>query len=526
MILCMSIVPGYSGQPFMPEALRPDRGARALVEVPDPGRRRRRRGRTSAAVRAAGASLFVAGNAVFADPDPAAAYRRIAAAVGMSLDRALELAARPRESRIPNPTVGAVVVADGEIVGEGVTEALRRPPRRGRRARGGRRACARRDALRDDGAVRPSRHDAAVRRRDRRGRCRARRRRLPRPEPRRRRRARAAAPGRRRGRARRPLRGAATERGLADVDVARTPVRHVQGRADARRPGDRAGDALGDRRGVAAARARAAGRLGRRRRRDGHRARRCAPARRAGRRRSLRQPRRLAFGRGPLPAGLRARAALRRPLDEELARARRRRASSRSCSRAGRRSRRRSSRRTWSTSCSCSSRRRSPGDGPTVPRRPPGAAVAARAPVEHARSARTCSLEAYLREPRERSLRGMFTGIVREVGSVAAVDGWRRGRSARARGAGDGAARRRRRLGRGQRRLPHGRAVDGGAPRPSTPSRRRSRGRPSASSSVAPPSTSSRRSGPAIRWAVTSSRATSTASAGCSRSRPRARGSA
>jgi ribulose-phosphate 3-epimerase len=33
-----------------------------------------------AQVRAAGGSLFVAGNAVFADPDPAAAYARIRAA--------------------------------------------------------------------------------------------------------------------------------------------------------------------------------------------------------------------------------------------------------------------------------------------------------------------------------------------------------------------------------------------------------------------------------------------------------------
>jgi diaminohydroxyphosphoribosylaminopyrimidine deaminase / 5-amino-6-(5-phosphoribosylamino)uracil reductase len=40
----------------------------------------------------------------------------------MSLDRALELAAAARSVAYPNPTVGAVVVADGAIVGEGVTE--------------------------------------------------------------------------------------------------------------------------------------------------------------------------------------------------------------------------------------------------------------------------------------------------------------------------------------------------------------------------------------------------------------------
>jgi len=80
MILCMSIVPGYSGQPFLPEAYGRIEELAGLVPIPiqvDGGV-----GEANvAAVRAAGASLFVAGNAVFADPDPAAAYRRIAAAV-------------------------------------------------------------------------------------------------------------------------------------------------------------------------------------------------------------------------------------------------------------------------------------------------------------------------------------------------------------------------------------------------------------------------------------------------------------
>jgi len=40
----------------------------------------------------------------------------------MSLDRALELAAAVAGIAYPNPTVGAVVVADGTVVGEGVTE--------------------------------------------------------------------------------------------------------------------------------------------------------------------------------------------------------------------------------------------------------------------------------------------------------------------------------------------------------------------------------------------------------------------
>ena len=79
MILCMSIVPGYSGRPFMPEAYGRIDELAGLVEVPiqvDGGI-----GESNvAAVRAAGASLFVAGNAVFADADPAAAYARIRAA--------------------------------------------------------------------------------------------------------------------------------------------------------------------------------------------------------------------------------------------------------------------------------------------------------------------------------------------------------------------------------------------------------------------------------------------------------------
>ena len=41
----------------------------------------------------------------------------------MSLERALELAEEARGRAYPKPTVGAVVVSDGEIVGEGATEA-------------------------------------------------------------------------------------------------------------------------------------------------------------------------------------------------------------------------------------------------------------------------------------------------------------------------------------------------------------------------------------------------------------------
>ena len=80
LVLCMSIHPGYSGQSFMPEALDRIAALATLLSIPiqvDGGV-----GEGNArALRDVGASLFVAGSAVFADPEPAAAYRRLAAAV-------------------------------------------------------------------------------------------------------------------------------------------------------------------------------------------------------------------------------------------------------------------------------------------------------------------------------------------------------------------------------------------------------------------------------------------------------------
>jgi ribulose-phosphate 3-epimerase len=78
LVLCMSIEPGYSGQAFMPDAL--DRIAElvTLVDVPiqvDGGVGEE----NAASIRAAGASLLVAGSSVFGDSDPAAAYRRLVA---------------------------------------------------------------------------------------------------------------------------------------------------------------------------------------------------------------------------------------------------------------------------------------------------------------------------------------------------------------------------------------------------------------------------------------------------------------
>jgi ribulose-phosphate 3-epimerase len=82
LVLCMSIHPGYSGQEFMPEAV--DRIARLRAALPvgipiqvDGGID----GDTIAAARDAGASLFVAGSAIYGSDDPATAYRALADAV-------------------------------------------------------------------------------------------------------------------------------------------------------------------------------------------------------------------------------------------------------------------------------------------------------------------------------------------------------------------------------------------------------------------------------------------------------------
>ena len=78
-VLCMSIVPGYSGQDFMPEALHRIAELATLVDVPiqvDGGIGEE----NAAVVREAGASLLVAGSAVFADAQPAEAYRRLVTA--------------------------------------------------------------------------------------------------------------------------------------------------------------------------------------------------------------------------------------------------------------------------------------------------------------------------------------------------------------------------------------------------------------------------------------------------------------
>jgi ribulose-phosphate 3-epimerase len=83
-VLCMSVNPGWGGQSFIPtspakiERLRP-LVAEARIEV-DGGIDTD----TAGSVAAAGASLFVAGSAIFGADDAAGAYTAIAAAAGAS----------------------------------------------------------------------------------------------------------------------------------------------------------------------------------------------------------------------------------------------------------------------------------------------------------------------------------------------------------------------------------------------------------------------------------------------------------
>lgn len=79
-VLCMTVNPGWGGQAFIPESpLKIARLAELLPECTlavDGGID----ADTVGSVAAAGATLFVAGSAVFGAEDPAAAYREIAAA--------------------------------------------------------------------------------------------------------------------------------------------------------------------------------------------------------------------------------------------------------------------------------------------------------------------------------------------------------------------------------------------------------------------------------------------------------------
>ncbi|HEX2391299.1 MAG TPA: ribulose-phosphate 3-epimerase [Solirubrobacterales bacterium] len=81
-VLCMTVNPGWGGQSFI--ASSPDKVGR-LAPLAGPARIEVDGGidaGTAGSVAAAGASLFVAGSAVFGAAEPAQAYREIAAAAG------------------------------------------------------------------------------------------------------------------------------------------------------------------------------------------------------------------------------------------------------------------------------------------------------------------------------------------------------------------------------------------------------------------------------------------------------------
>lgn len=85
LLLVMSVYPGFGGQSFMPEVLPKVEAARKFIDshalpvdiqidggVTD---------RTAPLARQAGANVFVAGTAIFGDPDPAGAVRRLRNAI-------------------------------------------------------------------------------------------------------------------------------------------------------------------------------------------------------------------------------------------------------------------------------------------------------------------------------------------------------------------------------------------------------------------------------------------------------------
>ena len=121
-VLCMSIHPGTRGRRSCPRRSAGSAELATLVDVPiqvDGGVGED----NAAALREAGASLFVAGNSIFGDPRARRGVPAPARCGRMSIERALELADAEAGRGYPNPTVGAVVVAaDGAAVGEGVTE--------------------------------------------------------------------------------------------------------------------------------------------------------------------------------------------------------------------------------------------------------------------------------------------------------------------------------------------------------------------------------------------------------------------
>ena len=82
-VLCMTVNPGWGGQPFIPASLGKLRRLRALL--PDEVELEVDGGideETAGPCAEAGATLFVAGTAIFGHDDPGAAFARVSAAAG------------------------------------------------------------------------------------------------------------------------------------------------------------------------------------------------------------------------------------------------------------------------------------------------------------------------------------------------------------------------------------------------------------------------------------------------------------
>ena len=80
LVLCMTVNPGWGGQPFIEDSIAKLERLRGLTEAPievDGGID----ASTAPRCATAGASWFVAGNAIFGDADPGTAYKRIADAL-------------------------------------------------------------------------------------------------------------------------------------------------------------------------------------------------------------------------------------------------------------------------------------------------------------------------------------------------------------------------------------------------------------------------------------------------------------
>jgi ribulose-phosphate 3-epimerase len=80
LVLCMSVNPGWGGQSFVTSSPDKVRRIREVVKSPVIEMDGGIDAETVGSVAEAGARLFVAGSAVFGDPEPGEAFRRIAAA--------------------------------------------------------------------------------------------------------------------------------------------------------------------------------------------------------------------------------------------------------------------------------------------------------------------------------------------------------------------------------------------------------------------------------------------------------------